>query len=168
VDIFIEKLVKKQKTSKDMLKALGLILLSLVVVFFIIPLIPFVKGFLIFFIVAIPFFAYYVIKSQNIEYEYAYTNGELDVDRIVAESRRKRLLSVDCKDFEIVARVSSDKYSDEYRKIPNKVEAVSSMRSPDVYFAVFENSGKRTILYFEPNDKMIEAMWKYIPRKFFK
>ncbi|MDE4542740.1 MULTISPECIES: DUF6106 family protein [unclassified Thermoanaerobacterium] len=168
MDIFIEKLVKKQKTSKDMLKALGLILLSLVVVFFIIPLIPFVKGFLIFFIVAIPFFAYYVIKSQNIEYEYAYTNGELDVDRIVAESRRKRLLSVDCKDFEIVAKVSSDKYSDEYRKIPNKVEAVSSMTSPDVYFAVFENSGKRTILYFEPNDKMIEAMWKYIPRKFFK
>ncbi|HHV74717.1 MAG TPA: hypothetical protein GXX41_08815 [Thermoanaerobacterium sp.] len=168
MDIFIEKLVKKQKTSKDMLKALGLILLSLVVVFFIIPLIPFVKGFLIFFIVAIPFFAYYVIKSQNIEYEYAYTNGELDVDRIVAESRRKRLLSVDCKDFEIVAKVSSDKYSDEYRKIPNKVEAVSSMTSPDVYFAVFENGGKRTILYFEPNDKMIEAMWKYIPRKFFK
>ncbi|AFK85274.1 MULTISPECIES: DUF6106 family protein [Thermoanaerobacterium] len=168
MDIFIEKLVKKQRTSKDTLKALGLILASLVIVFFIIPLIPFVKGFLIFFIVAIPFFAYYVIKSQNIEYEYAYTNGELDVDRIVAESRRKRLLSVDCKDFEIVAKVSSDKYSDEYRKIPNKVEAVSSMASPDVYFAVFENGGKRTILYFEPNDKMIEAMWKYIPRKFFK
>jgi len=168
VDIFIEKLVKKQKTSKDMLKAIGLILASLVIVFFIVPLIPFVKGFLIFFIVAIPFFAYYVIKSQNVEYEYAYTNGELDVDRIVAESRRKRLLSVDCKDFEIVAKVSSDKYSDEYRKIPNKVEAVSSMTSPDVYFAVFENAGKRTILYFEPNDKMIEAMWKYIPRKFFK
>ncbi|MDI3478472.1 MAG: hypothetical protein PWQ59_1997 [Thermoanaerobacterium sp.] len=168
MDVFIEKLVKKQKTSKDMLKALGLILLSLVVVFFIIPLIPFVKGFLIFFIVAIPFFAYYVIRWQNIEYEYAYTNGELDVDRIVAESRRKRLLSVDCKDFEIVAKVSSDKYSDEYRKIPNKVEAVSSMTSPDVYFAVFENGGKRTILYFEPNEKMIEAMWKYIPRKFFR
>ena len=168
MDIFIEKLVKKQKTSKDMLKAIGLILASLVIVFFIVPLIPFVKGFLIFFIVAIPFFAYYVIKSQNVEYEYAYTNGELDVDRIVAESRRKRLLSVDCKDFEIVAKVSSDKYSDEYRKIPNKVEAVSSMTSPDVYFAVFENGGKRTILYFEPNDKMIEAMWKYIPRKFFK
>lgn len=168
MDIFIEKLVKKQRTPKDTLKALGLILASLIIVFFIIPLIPFVKGFLIFFIVAIPFFAYYVIKSQNIEYEYAYTNGELDVDRIVAESRRKRLLSVDCKDFEIVAKVSSDKYSDEYRKIPNKVEAVSSMTSPDVYFAVFENDGKRTILYFEPNDKMIEAMWKYIPRKFFK
>ncbi|MDI3311926.1 MAG: hypothetical protein QJR05_10950 [Thermoanaerobacterium sp.] len=68
MDIFIEKLVKKQRTSKDMLKAIGLIVLSLVIVFFIIPLIPFVKGFLIFFIVAIPFFAYYVIKSQNIEY----------------------------------------------------------------------------------------------------
>jgi hypothetical protein len=168
VDVFIEKLVKKQKTPKDTLTAIGLIVASLVVVFFIIPMIPFVKGFLIFFIVAIPFFAYYVIRSQNIEYEYAYTNGELDVDKIVAESRRKRLLSVDCKDFEIVAKLSSDKYLEEYKNIPNRIEAVSSMTSPDVYFAVFENGGKRTILYFEPDEKMIEAMWKYIPRKFFK
>ncbi|SNX53431.1 DUF6106 family protein [Thermoanaerobacterium sp. RBIITD] len=168
MDIFIEKLVKRQKTSKDTWTVVGLILAAIIVVFFIIPMIPIVKNFILFFILAIPFFAYFVIRSRNIEYEYAFTNGELDVDKIIAESRRKKILSIDCKDFEIAAKLNSDEYTNEYKNIPNRIEAVSSMSSPDVYFAVFENNGKRTILFFEPNDRMIDAMWRYIPRKFFK
>lgn len=168
MDIFIEKLVKRQKTSKDTWTVVGLILAAIIVVFFIIPMIPIVKNFILFFILAIPFFAYFVIRSRNIEYEYAFTNGELDVDKIIAESRRKKILSIDYKDFEIAAKLNSDEYTNEYKNIPNRIEAVSSMSSPDVYFAVFENNGKRTILFFEPDDRMIDAMWRYIPRKFFK
>lgn len=42
------------------------------------------------------------------------------------------------------------------------------MSSPDVYFAVFENGGTKTLLFFEPNEKMLEAISKYIPRKLFR
>lgn len=168
MDVFLEKLVKRKKTAKDTFIEIGSIIGAIIIAFIIVPMIPFVSSFRLFFIIAVPFFAYYIMRSRNIEYEYAFTNGELDVDKIIAESRRKKVINIDCKDFEIVARLNSDKYTNEYKNISNRIEAVSTMSSPDIFFAPFEYKGEKTILFFEPSDKIIDAMWRYIPRKIFK
>jgi len=34
-----------------------------------------------------------VISSRRIEYEYAFTNGELDIDKIVNKRKRENLIS---------------------------------------------------------------------------
>jgi hypothetical protein len=67
-----------------------------------------------------------------------------------------------------MARVNSDKFTEDIKSIKNRIEAVSSMSSPEVYFAVFENGGVKTLLFFEPNEKMLEAISRYIPRRVFK
>ena len=46
---------------------------------------------------------YFLNKQFEIEYEYILTNDELDVDKIIARERRKHLLSVDIRTFEIPA-----------------------------------------------------------------
>ncbi|HHW57779.1 MAG TPA: hypothetical protein GXX15_08985 [Clostridia bacterium] len=168
MDIFIEKLVKKQKTSKDTLFSIGVVVATLIIVFGVIPLIPIVKNFLIFFLFLFGYLAHYLIRSRNIEFEYSLTNSELDVDKIIDQKRRKHVISVDCRDFEIMARVNSDRFTQDIKTIKNRIEAVSSMSSPDVYFAVFEDKGIKTVLFFEPNEKMIETIGRYIPRKLFK
>lgn len=168
MDIFIEKLVKKQKNSQDTLFIIGVVLATLIVLFVIIPLIPVVSNFWFFFVILFGFLAYYLIRSRNIEFEYSLTNSDLDVDKIIDQKRRKHLLSVDCKSFEIMAKVNSNKFTGNIKSIKNRIEAVSSMSSPDVYFAVFENGGTKTLLFFEPNEKMLEAISKYIPRKLFR
>ncbi|AEM79359.1 hypothetical protein [Thermoanaerobacter wiegelii] len=168
MDVFIEKLVKKQKTSKDTLFSIGVVVAALIIVFGVIPLIPIVRNFLIFFLFLFGYLAHYLIRSRNIEFEYSLTNSELDVDKIIDQKRRKHVISVDCRDFEIMARVNTDKFTEDIKAIKNRIEAVSSMSSPDVYFAVFEDKGIKTVLFFEPNEKMIETIGRYIPRKLFK
>lgn len=168
MDIFLEKLIKKQKTSKDLLYSIGVILIALIFIFIIIPSIPIIRNFLIFFILIIGYVSFYLIKSRNIEFEYALTNNYFDIDMIIDGKRRKPVLRTDCKDFELVARVNSDKFTNEIKGIKNRIEAVSSMDSEGIYFAVFDYNSIKTLLFFEPGEKIIDAMWRYIPRKLYK
>lgn len=168
MDIFIEKLVKKQKTVKDTLISVAIVLLAIVIVFFVIPFVPIVRNFAFIFLILFAYLAYYLISSRNIEYEYALTNSELDIDKIIAGRKRKKVLSIDCKNFDIVANVNSDKFTGDVKSINNRIEAVSSLNSSNIYFAAFDNNGRRTLLFFEPDERMLDAMWRYIPRKLFK
>ncbi|MBT1280291.1 hypothetical protein VTU32_08395 [Thermoanaerobacter sp. CM-CNRG TB177] len=168
MDAFIEKLVKRQKTSKDTLFSIGVVVAALIIVFGVIPLIPIVRNLWIFFLFLFAYLAYYLIRSRNIEFEYSLTNSELDVDKIIDQKKRKHVISVDCRDFEVMAKINSDKFTQDIKTIKNRIEAVSSMSSPDVYFAVFEDKGLKTVLFFEPNEKMIEVIARYIPRKLFR
>ncbi|ADD03031.1 conserved hypothetical protein [Thermoanaerobacter italicus Ab9] len=168
MDAFIEKLVKRQKTSKDTLFSIGVVVAALIIVFGVIPLIPIVRNLWIFFLFLFAYLAYYLIRSRNIEFEYSLTNSELDVDKIIDQKKRKHVISVDCRDFEVMAKINSNKFTQDIKTIKNRIEAVSSMSSPDVYFAVFEDKGLKTVLFFEPNEKMIEVIARYIPRKLFR
>lgn len=167
MDIFIEKIVLRKKTSKDQLITMGIIVggfIATIAVFSIPALAPFA----LFIAAAIVYGAFYFSKSRNIEFEYAVTNGELDIDKIIAQRRRKRVFSASSKDFEIVAKLKSDKYSNEYKNIKNRIEAVSSMESSDVYFLVTNYKGERTIVFFEPDKRMIDNFKTFISRKVFE
>lgn len=37
---------------------------------------------------------YILITNMSVEYEYIVTNGEMDIDKIIAKRRRKRLITV--------------------------------------------------------------------------
>ena len=163
MDIFIEYLVKRQKTAKDMLIMVGVIFAFFVVLVFGIG-IPMVGPF----VVAVAGYGgYLLIISRNIEYEYIVTNGELDVDKIISQRKRKRILSISSKQFEILAPVHDQQYMKDFTNvnIQKTIEAMSSMKSPDLYFAVFVLNGVRTKLIFEPSEKMLEAFKKYNQRQ---
>ena len=93
MDVFIEYMVKKQNTAKDivlkLLCVLGAVVL-LAVALFAIPLAAQLGqiGQLITMIAPLigvggVFGAWYLITSMNVEYEYILTNGEMDVDKII-------------------------------------------------------------------------------------
>ncbi|MCG8499744.1 MAG: DUF6106 family protein [Firmicutes bacterium] len=162
MDIFIEHIVKRQKTAKDALVTVGLIIAVLIVAVFALQF-PF--GPII--VVAAGYGAYWLITGRNIEFEYIVTNGELDVDKIIAQRKRKRILSVHSKEFEIMAPVHDEKYKRDFTNvnIQKTIEAMSSMRAENLYFAVFKLNGVRTKLIFEPTEKMLNAFKKYNPRQ---
>lgn len=54
------------------------------------------------------FAAVYLTKRFGIEYETIITNGEVDVDCIIAKSRRKRVLSFNCKDISDIKKGFSE------------------------------------------------------------
>ena len=102
MDTFMEKIVAKKQTPKDMLTKAGIII-AIPVVYILIMNIPvisqFLSGLWLFLIAALIYGGYHLIRSRNIEYEYIVTNGDLDIDKIIARRKRKRIFSANCKDF---------------------------------------------------------------------
>lgn len=167
MDTFLEKMVARKRMPKDGLIAFGIILAGFAVIGLIMS-IPLLGSLALLLSAGVAYGVYYFIKSTNIEFEYAVTNGDLDIDKIIAQRKRKRIFTGNCKDFEIVAKLKGDKYTDEYKNITKKIEAVSTMESSDVYFVVTSCKGERTIVFFEPNKRMIDAFKVFIPRKVFE
>jgi hypothetical protein len=167
MDTFIEKLITKKRTSKDTLISVG-ILAGAFVLSFAVMLIPLINTVAPILIAAIIYFAYIFMKSTNLEFEYSVTNGDIDIDKIMAKRKRKRIFSAMTKDIEIVAKLKSDKYSSEYKNIRNKIEAVSNMEASDIYFIVAPYKSERTIVFFEPDQRMIDAFKAKMPRKVFE
>ena len=161
MDTFIEKIVNKKRDFKDTLITVGIILAVLIAVPFAFR-IPLLNAFIV---VGLVYLAYYLITSRNLEYEYIVTNGDLDIDKIIARRKRKRIFSASCKDFDILAKVKSNSYSLQVQSIKNRIEAVSSMDSDDVYFATLNYKGDRTVVFFEPDERMLNSFKSLIPRK---
>ena len=47
-------------------------------------------------------------NNQRIEYDYTFTNGILDIAKIINNNKRKLLLSADIREFEIIAPISDE------------------------------------------------------------
>ncbi len=169
MDIFLEYIVSRKKGIKEILKIVGIILAMMVLLYgcTFLLITPFAS---ISFVLAaaVVYGAYYLITAQNVEYEYIVTNGELDVDRIVHRRKRKRLLTVHSRTFDIVAPVGSPEHKGEENAAFTRVIDASSGRIDDkTYYAVFSKDGQKIKLIFEPTEKMLEAFKTFVPRNVF-
>ena len=104
---------------------------------------------------------------MNIEYEYIVTNSELDIDKIMSKRGRKRLVTVDMHDVKLMASIDDDTCNDVYKNPPENVKVLNYSalhENLSTYFMDCMVDEKRTIVVFQPTDKMVEALWKYNPR----
>ena len=111
--------------------------------------------------------AWALFVRQHVEYEYILTNGELDVDRITGRRWRKRLSTVDCRKFDILAPVAPE-FAAEMNAggIERRLDATASPHAEDRWFALFhDKEGRRTLLLFQPDQRMLDAFKPLLPRK---
>ena len=172
MDIFMEYMVKKGKELKDYLYMAGILLLALlasvIILYFAAFVVSYTMGFEFLLVAGAWYGAYLLIRRRNVEYEYIFTNGELDVDAIYAKRRRSHILTIRVRDMEICAPVYTDQYQEIYIKnagVKSSFYAASSMTSRSLYFADFQYNGEKVRLLFEPPASMIEKMKKYNPSK---
>ena len=167
MDVFLEYMVKKQTTGGEIvLKVVYALLAALLLVgsFFLAPflgafsMIATLIGF------GAVFGAYYLITSMNVEYEYIITNGEMDVDKIIARRRRKRMLTANARKFDEFGAYRHDAMAQ--KSYANRVYACVSPQDPGNYYAVFNHPTLgQTLLVFTPNDRVLEGLRSFIPRK---
>lgn len=162
VDVFIEKILKKKKTAYDYIATAGLIILGLAVVF-VGAQIQYVQDFIFILAAGVVYGLYMFIKYNNVEFEYAVLNGDLEIDKILGMSRRKHLFSVASNEFEIFAPLESPAHAGKALSIPNKLYAVTSMNDEGIYFFVANYENKKTIVYFQPDDRMLNNFALYNP-----
>lgn len=161
-DIFNEKLIKKLPDTRDMLLK-GVIGFAAIAIMTVSIMYAGVMSILV--ILGTGVGLYFAYKQFEVEYEYILTNDELEVDKITARERRKNLLSVDVRSFEVLAPVKEE-YKREFEDttIEKRIDASSSVKSTKRWFAVFRNDEKKTLLIFEPGKKMRASMKQLIPR----
>lgn len=163
MDTFIEYIVKKKKTTRDYLIIAAIIAAVLLLAvacllfngqFFGIPFILFVFA---------CWGAYFLITGSNIEFEYILTNTELDIDKIIAQRSRKRVITVNFREIERCAKFS-DKENPANTGISRTEKLYGDIQSGNVYFVDFSRDGEKIRLLFEPNERILNELKKINPR----
>ena len=103
---------------------------------------------------------YWIASMQSWEVEYAVTNGEIDIDRIVARRDRKKLVRVRGEKIEFLLPVSKLNSAQKYDRV---VMAAHSKTTATWAFAYQGKMGK-TLVLFEPNDEVLDALCKGLSR----
>lgn len=109
---------------------------------------------------------YWAGSQGSIEYEYIYVDKELQIDKILGKSRRKRVETLDLNQMEILAPMQSH-FLDSYRNRSGKAADYSTgvVNQPDTRYTMYLSGAKQII--FEPNEAMVKAIQAIAPRKVF-
>ncbi len=152
MDSFAEQIVKQTMDGKRIAIVLGTLAAALVIcgatlVFLPWMLIPVALG--------CGFGLYFIAGSQSWEVEYAVTNGDIDIDRIVARRDRKTIVRVRGDKIEHLLPTTAWKADKPYDRV---VVASASKASATWVFTYHSPKGGSTLVYFEPNDAVLEAL----------
>lgn len=160
--LYAEARAKKKVTMKDRLIKFALVASTIV---------SFGLGILsgnpFIWIVGVVFFilGYYFIPRLATEYEYVFCDGQVDFDKISGGVKRKTMLRVDFEKLVVIAPKNSHSL-DGYRHNGVSVKDFSSLdENAKVYGMVITGGEQNTLIYFEPNEKMLAAMKQKAPRK---
>ncbi len=165
-DVFLEQLVKKKTTGMDILKKVLIMIAGVALCLFAMLFIfsRVVGPFALLIAVGALYFAWFFITSLNLEFEYIYTNGEIDVDKIMAKRKRKRLTTVKISAFEEFGKLDLERFRSQ--QYDATVNAAISLADPDTYCAVFHNrDNKKCALLFSPNERLLQEIEKIYRRR---
>ena len=170
MDIFNEQLIKrKDRPIEKAMKIIITVIACLAIVLCFAAAIIGVFGALssVFVLVAfgIGAAAYFYLKSLSIEYEYSLTNGELDIDKIMGQSKRKNMYSFILREIEEFGDYSKDKERLQNREFSFRVSPVN-LSDGGIYYCVVRDSEHGVgLVLLQPNEKMRESMRAFIPRQ---
>ena len=112
---------------------------------------------------------YFVVPRFDLEYEYLYVNGELDIDKIMNKQKRKRCASYNIDQLEILAPSNSGELDRFRRKQDIKIKDYTSL-DPKVpsYTLVFNQDKGQELLKLELNQAVVNDIRRTAPRKVVK
>lgn len=174
MDLFAEQLVVKIPTTSDDVKRAATIVVTVMTV--IGSLVLTLMGLTIALLLAVGAVAaaVYLMKMSHVEYEYACTNGSLDIDKILGQDKRREMLSVEIKDFTLYGKASDCEMSDTvmttFSAVGYPPEGSGGTEDTEEmleeYYAEFEHPDHgKCGLYFTPNLRMREAIEPFLRRE---
>lgn len=162
-DNYKELLVKKERGTKETLLRVVCMIPTVLA-----ALLTLMTGSIILFLVAVAFgvLDYFVFQWTDIEYEYLYLDKEITIDKIMAKTRRKRVLTIDVNKIEILAPEKSYQL-DSYRNRQVKADDYSAghdLPEQKLYVMFYDGSKKFLLNLTEDFAKTVKGI---IPRKVF-
>ncbi|MCD7820271.1 MAG: DUF6106 family protein [Lachnospiraceae bacterium] len=108
----------------------------------------------------------FVGQKFDVEYEYLYVNGELDIDAIYSKQKRKRVCSHDMAHLEVLAPEKSHALDSYLNRQGAKYKDYTSGKAPEKSFVLVFNEEKgQEIIAVELDDIIINDIRRIAPRK---
>lgn len=166
MDSFKEQIIKKQITKADSTRKFFIMVasvaLAFAIIFFFIGFLPAYAIIGIFIACLAIYGGFYLIQNMNIEYEYIFTNGDLDIDKIIAQRSRKRLATIQVNNATAVGIADSN-----FSVIDSRTLVYASACDPemqDYYIDVPHKSLGETTVIFTPDEDMLRVIKTHLPR----
>ncbi len=169
-DTFVEEAVKSRDTAVTKTKKR---FFPIITVIFLLGTIGTVGVFKIISAVLLIIFAIITIiimGNKNIEFEYDYTNGSLEIAKIINNEKRKSVVSIESSEIKMVAAAGTNE-SLKYDHVKLKTydcSAHDEEQKDYILVAHSEAKGNDFKVIFTPSDRLLSAMERYNKRDIYR
>ena len=111
------------------------------------------------------FFLFRAKDECRVEYDYAFTNGTLDISKVMNERRRRYLCSVETKDMISCGPASGPAFQKALREPNVSIHNWFCNREARLTFFYFQKKGVKHVMVLELNEEMLSVIRskKYLP-----
>ncbi len=163
MDTFVEQIVVKKKDTKEKVFIIGVVFAAIVLMGLIFLLLGGMLSLMAILWIAIGYGVWWLVTNQNVEFEYSITNGDVDIDRIVARRKRNRLVSVRGQKIEEAGKYDAARM--QARRFDRMVMAAPSLAEEGLYYFTYHSKKNgSTIVIFQPDERVKEAFYKSLPK----
>lgn len=164
--LFLEQIVKKGTKKKDRISRI-LIVLSAIIICLLPTVIDISLTSLVTpVLITVLVLAVWILwRRVSREYEYIFTDGSLDIDVIYNRSSRVHLVTFDCSLCRLIAPATDERYQDQiYEKKYDKTIYAGKGEITDETYVIIGNIGnKQYRVFFDPNEKVLDAIYTFSP-----
>ena len=161
-ETYVECLVKKESSFLGRVAYIALIVLTVALV--LVGLIGFWPALIG--AIATGAGAYFAYLNASVEYEYMYLDKELSVDKILAQTKRKKVAAFEIERMEILAPIKSYHLDNYKNRTAKEVDfSIGKEEQPDKRYVMFYDGNQKILL--NPNEQLIKAIRNVAPRKVF-
>ncbi len=158
MDTFVEQLITIKKDTKTYLAYIGITVVALMIMAVALWRLGNLAIVVVF---LVGYGALKLYSMLNIEYEYIITNSTMDIDKIIAKSSRKRMVSFDLTSVQKIEKFSGTVPSN----ISNDCFFACNKKDTNAFILYYKQEGKpQKAFVFAPNEKMIAGMKNFLPR----
>lgn len=159
MDCVCEQLVAKKRTGADIAKKVLLIIATVIICVLCVYFFPWFLP-LVFGVPLSIWLCIWLCRNISSEYEYIITNNQMDVDKIIGKSKRKRMITIDLSK----AQDFTEKEPPQNGNRAKTTVHASSGEENDVAYLFVEHGDYGTVmLIFSPNEKIKKAIVQQVP-----
>lgn len=112
----------------------------------------------------IAFLIWWKKDMLRLEYEYTFTNGDLDFACVMGNKKRKNLGTMRVKNVEACGMVASGSFQ-RYVSMPGLKKSNWFLnRDGNLFYFFYQKNNEKHMIVIEPTDEMIEMIKLYLPR----
>ncbi len=115
--------------------------------------------------VALAYLVRYVFHATDVEYEYIYISGEIEISKICGKMKRKTLKTFDIENLEMLAPEGDDELQTFERQEHQVFDYSSLVKENQKYVAFIRKDSNLTKIIFEPSEAIVKEAKMMAPRK---